>query len=336
MAPSTRHIDDLLEWAPGPSAAASVGVIQAFTWGARRAAQSKWLLVLLWIGYLLVAAGGAGTIDVIREAPRSSTELRDAFARLLEIAGNAGAFGSPTTATGGIVPGSLRGAAGGGAPAAMPLADTAWQALLTGSSVRRLFVATPWFVLFYGLLAGGVVNWLRAPRPAPLLAQLGAACGWYAGRFVRLVLLAAIASALLTWGFGAALAASDPGARPLALLVLCSMLPAAIVDYARVRSVVRDSRSMVLELVRTARFFVRGLPRILLLELLILAFGATVSLLASGIAAAAARLLSAPVGAAIGTQFLIVALLWLRLAAWGAMLSLHQGMTLQRLRQRVT
>lgn len=304
MAPSTQHIDDLLEWVPGPSAAASVNVLSAFAWGARRAAQSRSLLALLWVGYFLIGAGGGGVALAILRFPAT---------------------------IGGVFEAVLA-AAGGGAAGAAPFGDTAWQALLAGSATRRLFVATPWFILFYGVLAGGVIDRLRAPRPAPLLAQLGAASGWYTGRFVRLLMLAAPLAWLLARILGPAMDSGESGTTQAVLLVLCSIPAAAIFDYARIRALVRDSRSMVLELARAARFFVRNLPRLIVLELLIAVLGAAAGLAASALASAAAQLLPASVAAAMATQLLIVALLWLRLAAWGAMLSLHQGLTLRRLK----
>jgi Na+(H+)/acetate symporter ActP len=88
---------------------------------------------------------------------------------------------------------------------------------------------------------------------------------------------------------------------------------------------------MVLELARSARFFVRNLPRTLALELLLLAVSAAIGLLAFAAGAALATVTSARTAAFVAAQLLVLGLLWQRLAAWGAMLALYQGLALRRL-----
>ena len=306
MAPSNEPIDDLLEWHPGTPEAATTNVLRALAWGARRAAGAKLLIFFLWLAYALVAAGG-GT--ALLDAARTRATLGDAVAWVIE----------NTTA--------------GRPPAGSP-ARAAYRALLLDSLTRQPWVPTGYFVLFYGLLAGGAIAHLHAPRPAPLLAQLGATSGTYAGRFARLLAVAWATTTLLL-AAGSLLPLGEGGtasaATQVALLVASLAVVAAIIDYARVRTVARDSRSMVLELARSARFFVRNLPRTLALELLLLAVSAAIGLLAFAAGAALATVTSARTAAFVAAQLLVLGLLWQRLAAWGAMLALYQGLALRRL-----
>lgn len=306
MAPSNEPIDDLLEWHPGAPEGASADLLPALAWGARRASNAKLLIFLLWLAYLAVA-GGAG--PALLDAARTDATVGEAVRRVID----------------------------GGATAVSP-ADTpvraAYRALWLESLTRQLWLPTAWFVLFYGLLAGGAIAYLHAPRPAPMVAQLGANSGTYAGRFARLLVAGwGLATSLIA--LGNRLPIGNGGTASIAvqaaLLVATLTVAAAIIDYARVRTVARDSRSMVLELARSARFFVRNLPRTLALELLLLAISAAIGLLAFTAGAALATVTSARTAALVASQLLAVGLLWQRVAAWGAMLSLYQGITLRQL-----
>jgi len=309
MAPSTEHIDQLLEWQPGPSEAAATNVFAALAWGARRASQSKLLIVNLWLFYVLTAGGAGGAI---LDALRTSATLGDAALEVIRQVPAAAAF------SGGV-------------------GSVTYRAVVFESTARQLWVPTAFFIAFYGLIAGGIISYLHAPRPAPLLAQLGAACGTYVGRFARLLAIAAAAFWVMLQGaeviFSDGVAGSAVWLQLIAFLVTVWLL-AAMLDYARVRTVARDSRSMLLETARSARFFLRNLPRTLALEGLFIVLAALSGVLALALATALGWFFSPRTTALIAQQALVLALLWVRLAAWGAMLALYQGIARQRLAQR--
>jgi hypothetical protein len=309
MAPSTEHLDQLLEWHPGAGDAATANVAQAMARGARRASRAKLLIVLLWLAYVVLALeGGSALLGVLHSSL------------------------SPTQALSLVVDSATRPSIVG-----RPISGALFNVVFVQSVSRELWSPSAYFLLFYALFAGGAVSYVFSPRPAPLLAQLGAASGAYAGRFSRLLLIAAGAFFALRWladvpaRWGFAEVAPD---LQLVVLLAALLILAAIVDYARVRTVARDSRSMLLETARSARFFVRNLPRTLALEALILLLVALATSLSLALAASMRLAMSPPAADFIATQALTVALLWIRLAAWGAMLALYQGITLQRLARR--
>lgn len=305
---ASEHIDQLLEWQPGPSEAGTTNVLAALAWGARRASRSKLLIVYLWLFYVLLVDGaGSALLDVLR----TSATLGDAVQEVLR------------HASAGTIFGNGRGIAG-----------ATYRAVVFESIARQLWLPTAYFIAFYGLLAGGIISYLHAPRPAPLLAQLGAACGTYLGRFARLLATAAAAAWAMVQGVNVLFADGTPGDTmwlQIGAVVATSWLLAAILDYARVRTVARDSRSMVLETARSTRFFLRNLPRTLALEMLFLLLAASSAVLALALAAALGLVFSTQVAVWVAEQALVVAFLWVRLTAWGAMLALYQGIAQQRL-----
>jgi hypothetical protein len=305
MAPSTEQTDALLEWRPGPPDAATTNVLRALGWGSRRASRAKLLLLLLWAVHAAVALGGGrAVLDIV------------------------GSRISPDEAAGQMVRATLTGDIFG-----RSFAAAVYRAIGFESTTRMLWEPSPYFVLFYALLAGGIIAYLFAPRPAPLLAQLGAACGTYAGRFVRLLVLATLALFAIERGADLVMrtASGPPPLWAITPLVVAYVLFSATIDYARVRTVARDSRSMLIEGLRSGRFFLRNLPRTLALEVLIIALLAVVAAAALGVAATLRLMLAPPAADFIAGQLLVVGLLWARLAAWGAMLALYQGITLERL-----
>jgi hypothetical protein len=311
MAPSTEQIDQLLEWQPGPSDAGTTNVLAALAWGARRASQSKLLIVYLWLFYVLLV-DGAGT--AILGALSSSATLGDAVQEVIR------------HASVGTIFGSSRG-----------LAGATYRAVVFESTARQMWVPTAYFIGLYGLLAGGVIAYLHAPRPAPLLAQLGATCGTYWGRFTRLLVIAAAVSWVLRNAADALFAGSATGTSvwlQVIAFVMTMWLLAGILDYARVRAVARDSRSMVLESARSARFFLRNLPRTLALEVLFILLAALSALVALALARGLEWVFSTRTTILIAEQALVLALLWVRVTAWGAMLALYQGIAQDRLAQR--
>ena len=212
--------------------------------------------------------------------------------------------------------------------------DAGYSTILIESVARPLWSPSAYFVLFFGVIAGGCIAYLHAPRPAPLLAQLGASCGSYLGRFVRLILIAASISWLLTVIASALFVPDTAGSLVWVRVVLFQMtiaLWATVLDYARVRTVARDSRSMLLETLRSLGFVVRNLPRILPLEILFAALAFVTGAVVLAAAGALRGLLPAEEVAFVAEQVYVIALLWVRLTVWGAMLALYQGITLERL-----
>jgi len=315
MTPRTEHLDQLLEWQPGPSEAGTMNVLTALAWGARRAWRSKLLIVYLWLFYVLLVDGaGRALLDTLR----TSATLGDAVQEVIRHASTGTIFGAFD-----------RG-----------LLAATYRAVVFESIARQLWVPTAHFIAFYGLLAGGIISYLHAPRPAPLLAQLGAACGTYVGRMARLLAIAAATLSAMVW-IGSNILFSSPATGATAWLQIISFLAsawllAAILDYARIRTVARDSRSMVLETVRSTRFFLRNLPRTLALEVLFLLLAASSAALALALAAALGLVFSRQTTVWVAEQALVVAFLWVRLTAWGAMLALYQGIAQQRLADRNT
>lgn len=309
MAPSTEQTDLLLEWQPGPPEAATTNVLAALFRGARRANGCKALILALWLVYALVALGGA---DALLDVLRADSGPAEAAETLVQ-----------------------RG--GGAAFLQRSWPRAVYGAMFLESITRRLWTPSPWFLLFYGLLAGAAIPYLHAPRPAPLLAQWGAAAGSWSGRFLRVLALNGCCFWLVVGGVGLLPARMTTGMNGfggtvlLGALLATLLLLSAVLDYVRVRMVARDSRSVLLEAARTARFFVRHLPRMLALEALLLLLTGALAALVLALTGLLETLLPAGIAAFAGTQILIVALLWVRLTAWGAMLALYQGLALQRL-----
>jgi len=305
MTSSTEQIDELLEWRAGSPEAATTNVFTALRWGVRRASRSKLLIFYLWLAYALIALGVG---DAVRELLGGSSSVAEALRQISQTAGLGAAWQEP----------ALR---------------AIYRAVFLDSMARQLLVPSAFFLLFYGLFAGGIISFLHAPRPAPLLAQLGATCGAYVGRFARLLAIAAAALwSVIYIGSGVFGGASSGTTEWLQIgaLLLTLWLLAAILDYARVRAVARDSRSMLLESGRSARFFVRNLPRTLALEVLFLVLMGVVGLLTLQLVTGLEMVFSRHTAAVLGAQVLMLSMLWIRLVAWGAMLALYQGIALQR------
>lgn len=305
MTPSTENTDQLLEWHPGPADAATTNALTAMAWGARRAWKSKLLLGYLWFSYLLLVEGVGGALLAALGASTSWSTV----ARALAAESAAGSLFSAQAV------------------------DAGYRTLLIEALARPLWSTSTYFVLFFGVIAGGSIAYLHAPRPAPLLAQLGASCGIYLGRFVRLILIGASIFWLI-------IAASTPFAsRPSGSSVWVSVVLfqtaiafwAAVVDWARVRTVARDSRSMLIEVARSLTFVVRNLPRVVALEILFAALAGVAGAVVLTAAVLWRGLLPAGLVVFVAEQAYVIALLWVRLTAWGAILALYQGITLKRL-----
>jgi len=143
---------------------------------------------------------------------------------------------------------------------------------------ERLFwlILGGWFVVT--LLAGGIVAELVRGREEPLLA----ACGRYAGRFLRLALVAAALVYVADAGINALLAArqaetarlhhtQDYGvesavARGVLFLALFFLI-GAVHSYARIDLVANDRRSALLAFGRGLGLLLLRLPKLLVVEL---------------------------------------------------------------------
>ena len=301
MAPSMGNSDRLFEWQPGPSDAAAPNVIAATIWGARRAWHSKTLIAYLWALYVVIVKG-AGT--ALQGTLGSATSQSIPVGEL-----NVSLFSAQSL-------------------------DISYLGMVLNSITRPLWIPNGHFFLFFGMIAGGAIAYLHSPRQAPVLAQIGGNCGAYIGRFIRLALIAAALSWFIpTLGpvsIRRFVPAFSVGLYELIvqyLIVVC----AVVIDYARVRTVLRDSRSMLMETVRSLKFVVRNLAWILQLEVLFFSFAA---LLGAAILVASNVLHNQASLHYIGfatEQVYVIALIWLRLAAWGSMMALYQGVTLKRL-----
>jgi hypothetical protein len=301
MSSGSEQIDDVLEWHPSPPQAARASVLGALRYGVCRAWSSKALLGYLWLFYFLLVERGAA---VLLAALRSAPGWGDATDAIVQSATATSMITAPTA--------------------------TAYRDLVMASLERPIWSPEAYFVLFYGLLAGGVIAYLHAPRPAPVLAQLGANCGMYLGRFVRLLVIAALLWWLLALIAGLLFSSPASGAAvwvEIIALQLAVTVVAMALDYARVRTVARDSRSMVIETWRSIRFVVANLPRTFALHLLLLALGAATASVFFGIAVLIGLVLPSAIAAVVGEQLFVTAMLWVRLAMWGAEMALYQGLT---------
>lgn len=309
MTPSLESIDRLHEWQPGSPDAAATNVIAAIIWGARRAWGSKILIAYLWAFYVLIHA----RIAVIK-----------AVNALLEILGIA--------ASEPILAGEFNVLLS----SAQSL-DTSYLGMILNSVARPLWSPNGYFFLFFGIIAGGAIAYLHAPRPASFLAQIGGNCGAYLGRFVRLILIAATLSwlistlALILAPFISRLVPGYSRGRYELVVQFVIVGCAVVIDYARVRTVLRDSRSMLMESLRSLRFVVRNLAWVVPLEILFFSFAALLGVAIFETANVLRSQSSFEYITFVGEQFYVLALIWLRLAAWGSMMALYQGATLKRL-----
>ena len=301
MTPSLESSNRLHEWQPGSPDAAATNVIAAAVWGARRAWHSKTLIAYMWAFYVVIVKGAG---DGFQEAVWgwSSQSIQG---------GESSVWFSSSQSL-----------------------DIGYFGTILNSIVRPLWIADGYFFLFFGVIAGGAIAYLHAPRPAPALAQIGGNCGAYLGRFIRLALVAAallwLIATLGSVSIRRFVPASSGGLYELIMqcvIVIC----AVVIDYARIRTVLRDSRSMLMETLRSLKFVIRNLVWILQLEVLFFSFAALLSV--AMLVTSSVLHSQGPLGY-IGfatEQVYVIALIWLRLTAWGAMVALYQGATLKRM-----
>lgn len=301
MTPSTETTDQLLAWHPGPSEAASTNILSALLLGARQAWNSKLLIGYLWLFYFLIVEGAGNTL--------------------------LGWLGGSTT-----VP--LTGQTGAGSLFAVQPIDSGYLVIILNSIARPLWSPSAYFVLFFGVISGGAIAYVHAPRPASVLAQISANCGVYLGRFVRLLVIAAA----IFWFFTMLYSnLSHPDVTGLSGRVFEAVFQtiivfwAVVIDYARVRTVARDSRSMFMETLRSFHFVIRNLVRTLPLEFLLVILTVALGAVVHAGATAIGSLLPSNEVAYVADQVYVIALLWVRLTAWGAMMAIYKGATLERL-----
>ena len=299
MPPRPEELDQLIEWHPGPPEAARASVLGALWWGLSRAWNSKLLIFWLWVVHLVVLRPGR-------------------LVELLPFSSGIAAWDLP-----------IRASVGG------PLwnAQPGWPGVLLSGLETSLWSAQAIFFLLYGLLAGGAISYLHARRPAPFWAQFGAGCGVYFGRFLRLVAVGGAVFGLLLWIDARAdsLLGENGGWFLQALLPLLALLFAMTLDFARVRTVVTDSRSMIIETWRSLKFVFRNLPRTLGLQIALTVIGVA---LWSGLPPLARVLGADPRAAFVIGEIYFVLRIWLRLASWAAFMSLYQGIATERLSSR--
>ena len=314
MNPGLESSDRLHEWQPGSSDAAATNVIAAAIWGARRAWDSKILIACLWALYVFFEARAA----VVRAI--------NALLEIFGIAGNepilAGEFNVSLTPVQSL--------------------DTSYLGVTLTSVVRPLWSPNGYFILFFGIIAGGAIAYLHAPRPVSFLAQIGGNCGAYLGRFVRLILIAATLSWLISTlavtlvPFISRLVPGFSTGRYELVVQFVIVGCAVVIDYARVRTVLRDSRSMLMESLRSLRFVVRNFSWILQIEILFFSFAVLLGVAIFETTDTLRSQSSFEHITFVGEQFYVLGLVWLRLAAWGSMIALYQGATLKRLAKAST
>jgi hypothetical protein len=190
-----------------------------------------------------------------------------------------------------------------------------------------------------------MLSFLYSDQRFPFWARFGSACGAHFGRFFRLLLISLVFYGLVFWIDGLLFAMVDrfsDGGRlqPQAwwghlirsvITVILFFGVSLLFDYAKVRTVVRDSRSMIIETARSLGFVLRNAVRVVPLYLLL-------ALVAAVLMAAYWGLARALGGAGLGIlalfivqQIYVASRIWLRLATWGSAMSLYQGLMALRL-----
>jgi len=196
------------------------------------------------------------------------------------------------------------------------------------------------YLALWILVAGGIIDRYARDRDTRLEGFLWAS-GVYGVRFMRLAVVAALAYGLLfrvlhPWMFGTFFRdfTRDMTAEPsafavrLALYGVFAILFAGcnlVIDYAKVRTVVEDRRSILGALIGAVRFLRRNGRAAAALYLAdALLFAAVLALYAAVAPGAGSTGWSMWLGFAIG-QLYVLARLWVKLVFWASETALFQG-----------
>jgi hypothetical protein len=238
--------------------------IQAFSHGWRRVAGAPWLVVGVWLTSVLLAAPLAfalrgmmvGHLDSSLAAQAAADGVNfDWWNEFLAQAAGVGQSFVPRIIGFAAVLGNLSG-----------LADASHPATIPAAAVGAYLVLSVFF-------AGGVLDRLARDR-AVGASGFFAACGVFFFRFLRLGLVAGAAYWLLftkihpwlfdtllsSWTHDLTVERTAALYRGALYIVFGALVAAAnlVFDYAKVRAVVEDRRSMIMALVAALRFIRRN------------------------------------------------------------------------------
>ena len=297
--------------ADAPDSDVSSSLLGALQWGVLRAWRCRGLVGLLWLVNLgLLVAVLPGQVRV-GGMPEASAALLDEHSL-------------------GLVP--------------LHWADLATVGLgpWALANVATLSVAV-FCVLLQLVLAAGILAQLQTPQQ-PFLPGFGAAGAAHAGRFWRLSLFSIVfywmtllfdrlLHKLFEGGVGTVLDRPHSIHRWIGVVLLFCIT--MTFDYAKVRTVVTGSRSMILESLRSAAFVRRYFVRTAGLYGVLVGLGALLALFA--VRGGAWRLsLDGSIDQIVVQQAILLAMCWLRVVAWGAELSLYLSIAREELARRPT
>ncbi len=316
MSVEKNEFDDQMGRGTSSPGALQPSVLGAMWWGIRRAWQNKAVIFWLWLINLSVALFLVAPLyAMIYDHTALSTSAEQ--------------LGSGFTATWWTDFSFAEGAA-----------LAAWQ----GS----LWVAGAFYLVLHVFLAGGVLAFLYSDQRFPFWARFGSSCGTYFGRFFRLVLISLVFYGVVFWIDGLLFEMVDRlsdngGLQPQAwwghlirsvVIVALFFSVSLLFDYAKVRTVVRDSRSMIIETARTLGFVLRNAPRVATLYLLLVSLGAALMAAYWGSSGVIEGTGAGLLALFVAQQTYVAARIWLRLATWGGAMSLYRGLTARRLAAR--
>ena len=137
MGATDDQIDDLIQWEPGPPQAACASPLGALSWGTRRAWHSKVLIFWLWLlQFVLVSQALRSLLPPTSFWPVGASEPF-AWVAVLDTSSRLWNLGN------------------------------AFQGTMAGLIERPLWSPNVYFILFYGVLAGGAIAYLHAPGRLP-------------------------------------------------------------------------------------------------------------------------------------------------------------------------
>lgn len=211
-----------------------------------------------------------------------------------------------------------------------------------------LWIAGALYLMLHVFLAGGVIAFLYGDQRFPFWARFGSSCGAYFGRFFRLLLLSLIFYGVVFWIDGLLFEmverlSDNGGLQPQAwwghlirsiITVVLFFAVSMVFDYAKVRTVVRDSRSMIIETARSLGFVLRNAPRAASLYLLFALVGALLLVSYWGASQAIEGAGAGLLALFVAQQIYVAARIWLRLANWGGAMALFRGLVARRLAER--